>query len=158
MNRLNLPSYCHKIEKREDKLVIFDSTRRKFVALTPEEWVRQHFVNYLCKELDYPAGLIANEVQLKVANTTKRCDTLVYNRLLQALVLIEYKAPDQKLTQEVLDQILRYNYTLRVPYLILSNGLQHLVCRVDYQTQTYQYLEAIPRFASLEGLEGLDYK
>lgn len=149
MLNLNLPSFDAKVRKIDNKLSIFDSLRRKFVALTPEEWVRQHFVNFLITEKEYPQGLIANEVQIKLNNQKKRCDSVIYNSTLKPLVIVEYKSPDVNITQDVFDQIARYNIVLKVDYLIVSNGINHYCCKIDYQNQTFQYLQEIPNYSEL---------
>lgn len=149
MLSLNLPSYTPKVSQKNGKRLIFDPIRRKHVALTPEEWVRQHFVNYLISEKKYPTELIANEVAISLNSLAKRCDTVVYNCFLEPLVVVEYKAPTIRITQDVFEQIARYNITLRVQYLIVSNGLQHYCCKIDYINQTYNYLEDIPSYDHL---------
>jgi hypothetical protein len=146
---LNLPSYHPKVFLKKGKYFIFDPIRLKRVALTPEEWVRQHFVNYLITEKQYPKDLIANEVAISLNSLSKRCDTVVYNRFLEPLAIIEYKAPTVSITQEVFEQIARYNITLRVKYLIVSNGLKHYCCAIDYIKQTCHYLEEIPDYHTL---------
>ncbi len=149
MLSLNLPSYDAKITIRDGKNVIFDPLRRRYVALTPEEWVRQHFVHFLTEYKGYPKGLLANEVQVNLNGTRKRCDTVLYNKELRARMIVEYKAPSVEITQAVFDQITRYNMVLRVDYLIVSNGLNHYACRIDYATGTYTFLRDIPAFAEL---------
>lgn len=149
MLALNLPAFPVKVTEKNGKKLIFDAVRGKYVALTPEEWVRQHFVNYLITKKGYPAGLIANEVAIKLNHTNKRCDTVVYNRDLTPLMVIEYKSPVIEITDSVFDQVVRYNMALTVPYLIASNGLSHYCCRIDYKTQTYKFLEDIPDYTSL---------
>lgn len=149
MLNLNLPSFDAKVRKIDNKLSIFDSLRRKFVALTPEEWVRQHFINFLITEKGYPQGLIANEIQINLNNQKKRCDSVIYNSTLKPLVIIEYKSPDVNITQEVFDQIARYNIVLKVEYLIVSNGMNHYCCKIDYNNQTFQYLQEIPHYNEL---------
>lgn len=143
MLALNLPQFEVKI-KKEDKVYIWDQIRRKYVALTPEEWVRQHFVNYLISEKGYPSSLIANEIQINLNNQRRRCDTVIYDRELSPLVIVEYKAPDIKITQNVFDQIARYNIVLKVKYLIISNGLEHYCCLIDYDNMKFEYLTEIP--------------
>lgn len=150
MLALNLPSFPLKITNREGKRYIFDTLRKKYVALTPEEWVRQHFTHYLLAYKGYPQGLLANEIQINLNGTRKRCDTVLYRRDLSALMIVEYKAPSVEITQAVFDQITRYNMVLRVKYLIVTNGLQHYCCRIDYRTQTYTFLPSIPDYPSLE--------
>lgn len=149
MLSLNLPAYNTKIAIREGKDVIFDIIRKRYVALTPEEWVRQHFVHYLISHKGFPAVLMANEVNLKLNGTNKRCDTVLYKRDLSPRLIIEYKAPHIEITQQVFDQITRYNIALRVDYLIVSNGLQHYCCLIDYHDQSYTFLKDIPEYASL---------
>lgn len=146
---LNLPNFEVKIVIKEGKRLIFDSIRKKYVALTPEEWVRQHFVHWLVAEKGYPVSLMANEVQIQLNATRKRCDTVLYDRSLRARMIVEYKAPDVEITQQVFDQISRYNIVLKVEYLVVSNGLHHYCCRVDYDQGTYQFLPEIPDYNRL---------
>lgn len=149
MQPLNLPQYEIRVSQRNGHPTIFDTLRRRYVALTPEEWVRQHFVHYLIEHLGYPSGLLANEVQLQVGDKHLRCDTLLYNKDLQPQMIIEYKAPSVTLTQRVFDQITVYNLLLHVPYLIVSNGLQHICCRMDYDNKKYTFIEDIPEYRQL---------
>ena len=151
MLSLNLPSYAAKVKEKDGKLVIFDPVRRKYVALTPEEWVRQHFVNYLVTDKGYPKELLANEVPVKLNGTAKRCDTVAYNRFLAPLMIVEYKAPTIEITSAVFDQIVRYNMALHVRYLTVSNGISHFCCKIDYENLTYSFLEGIPEYGILEG-------
>jgi hypothetical protein len=144
MPELNLPSFDKKVIQKDGKPFIFDIIRRQYVALTPEEWVRQHFVHYLISEKGYPQSLMANEVQLKLNGMSRRCDTVVYDRTLRPRVIVEYKAPTVNITQQVFDQICRYNMVLQVDYLIVSNGLVHYCCKVDNNTHTYTFLKGIP--------------
>lgn len=150
MLSLNLPAYHTKITVREGKNVIFDIIRQRYVALTPEEWVRQHFVHYLIGHKGFPSTLMANEVNLNLNGTKKRCDTVLYRRDLSPRLIIEYKAPHIEITQRVFDQITRYNIALRVDYLIVSNGLQHYCCLIDYENQSYTFLNEIPEYVSLK--------
>jgi predicted type IV restriction endonuclease len=149
MLSLNLPKIEVKITSNNRKYAIFDVLRRRYVALTPEEWVRQHFVHYLIQHKGYPQSLMANEVQVSLNGTKKRCDTVLYQRDLNARMIIEYKAPDVEITQAVFDQITRYNMVLKVDYLIVSNGMQHYCCKLDYQTNSYTFLRDIPHYDSL---------
>jgi hypothetical protein len=146
---INLPRYEIKFREQCGKRQIFDFLRRKYVALTPEEWVRQHFVHYLVSQKGYPKGLLANEVELVVGKKKLRCDTLLYNRLLKPQMIIEYKSPEIELTQRVFNQITVYNFLLHVEYLIVSNGRQHYCCRMDYDQRSYQFLRDIPDYAVL---------
>lgn len=149
MLALNLPHYSCKITGKEGKRYIFDVLRKKYVCLTPEEWVRQHFVHYLLDYKRYPQGLLANEVQIKLNGTQKRCDTVLYDRNLNARMIIEYKAPHIEITQAVFDQITRYNMKLRVEYLVVSNGINHYCCHIDYATNRYTFLVEIPDYKDL---------
>lgn len=146
---LNLPSFEVKIVIKEGKRLIFDPIRKKYVALTPEEWVRQHFVHWLVEEKGYPSSLMANEVQIQLNATRMRCDTVLYDKSFRARMIVEYKSPDVEITQQVFDQITRYNMVLKVEYLVVSNGLRHYCCRVDYEQGTYQFLPQIPDYNAL---------
>ncbi len=150
MLALNLPAYETKLTVSEGKQQIFDVLRKSYVALTPEEWVRQHFVHYLINSKNYPAQLMGNEVPITLNGTKRRCDTVVYNRALKPCVIIEYKAPDVKITKEVFAQISRYNLKLKVDYLIVSNGLQHYCCRMDYVNNTFTFLNEIPEYEKVQ--------
>ena len=150
MIELNLPKCRLRLEQREGKPYVYDDLRRKFVRLTPEEWVRQHFVRYLIDDLGYPQPLMQNEVALRLGETVKRCDTLLYDKALRPQMILEYKAPHVALTESVLQQIVRYNYVLRVPYLVLSIGLEHLLCRINYEKMTYAFLSEFPPYDRLE--------
>ena len=150
MLSLNLPTFAAKVNEKDGKHTIFDPVRRKYVALTPEEWVRQHFVNYLITHKGYPKELLANEVPLKLNGTSKRCDSVAYNRFLAPLMIVEYKAPSIEITSAVFDQIVRYNMVLHVRYLAVSNGISHFCCKIDYENFTYSFLEGIPEYKELE--------
>lgn len=147
---LNLPTFAAKVKEKEGKRIIFDEVRRKYVALTPEEWVRQHFVNYLITAKGYPKELLGNEVPVKLNGTAKRCDTVAYNRFLEPLLIVEYKAPTIEITNAVFDQIVRYNMVLRVRYLAVSNGIRHFCCKIDYENLSYTFLNSIPEYKMLE--------
>lgn len=146
MLSLNLPSFETKIDIREGKKVIFDIIRKRYVPLTSEEWVRQHFVHFLIACKGYPQSLLANEVFIKLNSTVKRCDTVLYRRDLSARMIIEYKAPHVEITQRAFDQITRYNMTLRADYLVVSNGMKHYCCRMDYGQQSICFLKDIPDY------------
>ena len=149
MNRLNLPSFEIKLSGTPEKPKIFDILRRKYVTLTPEEWVRQHFVHYLIEHKGYPMALLANEVELKAGDKRLRCDSILYNKVVQPRMIIEYKAPTVVLTQRVFDQISAYNLLLHVDYLVVSNGMQHYCCKKDYDHQKYLFLEDIPDYQNI---------
>ncbi|MEE1233306.1 MAG: type I restriction enzyme HsdR N-terminal domain-containing protein [Phocaeicola sp.] len=152
MFSLNLPDFQVKIAVTDGKKMVFDPLRRKYVALTPEEWVRQHFVHFLIQHKGYPSGLLANEVQLTLNGTRKRCDTVLYDRTRTPRMIIEYKAPTVPITRQVFDQITRYNIVLKVDYLIVSNGLEHYCCKVDYERFCCNFLKEIPDYATLQTL------
>ena len=149
MYRLNLPSYPIKIGGTREKPTILDVLRKKFVALTPEEWVRQHFVHFLIEHKHYPTGLLANEVKLHVGEKTLRADSVLYDRMLRPRMIVEYKAPTIKLTQKVFDQISAYNLLLKVDYLVVSNGIESYCCKIDYDHQTYTFMEDIPDYDNI---------
>lgn len=149
MIRLNLPSYQIKLSGTPSQPVIFDILRRKYVALTPEEWVRQHFVHYLVEHKSYPAALLANEVNLCLGAKRLRADSVLYDSRLRPKMIMEYKAPDVEITRNVLNQIAAYNILLHVDYLIMSNGLTHCCCKVDYQRGRYDFLNGIPDYKEL---------
>ena len=149
MFRLNLPQYEIKIGEKGGKRTIFDFLRRKYVTLTPEEWVRQHFVHYLVEHKGYPKGLLGNEVELHIGEKSLRCDSILYNKVAEPQMIIEYKAPTIQLQQKTFDQISAYNLLLKVDYLIISNGLQHYCCKMDYERQKYLFLQDIPDYENL---------
>lgn len=146
---LNLPSTDLRVIIKDDKELIFDSLRRKYVALTPEEWVRQNFVSFLINHKGYLAGLMNNEVSLVQNGIKRRCDTLVSDKYGNPIVIVEYKAPNVEITQKVFDQIVRYNYVFRAKYLIVSNGLNHYCCCINYDEGSYSFLKEIPSYADL---------
>lgn len=149
MTRLNLPPFEIKLRGTKTQPQIFDILRKKYIALTPEEWVRQHFVHFLVEHKGYPAALMANEIQLKVGEKTLRADSVLYSRELKPRMIIEYKAPHIPITQKVFDQISVYNMLLHVDYLVVSNGLQHYICKMDYNDKKYLFLEDIPDYKEL---------
>ena len=149
MTRLNLPPFEIKLRGTKAQPQIFDILRKKYIALTPEEWVRQHFVHFLVEHKGYPAALMANEIQLKVGEKTLRADSVLYSRDLKPRMIIEYKAPHIPITQKVFDQISIYNMLLHVDYLVVSNGLQHYICKMDYNDKKYLFLEDIPDYKDL---------
>jgi len=146
MIRLNLPRYSFRIKSKENKLYIFDRNRKKQVLLTEEEWVRQHFIEYLVQGKKYPRSLIAIEKQCKVEETIKRTDILVFNKNGQAEIIVECKAPSVRIDQDVFDQIARYNLKLKANYLVVTNGLEHFFCQMDHQEQKYHFLPDIPLY------------
>jgi hypothetical protein len=146
MQDLNLPTYKFKLKSNENKTLIFDNLRKKYVVLTPEEWVRQHYVSYLIEEKKYPTSLIAIEKQLVINNRKKRTDILVFNSDGKPEIIVECKAPSIKLTQVTFNQIARYNLKLKANFLILTNGLEHFYCKMDFEKETYIFLKEIPNY------------
>ena len=146
MISLNLPKVEFKIKSNENKQFIFDIIRKKYVTLNPEEWVRQHILHYLTNNKNYPKSLIAVEKQLVVNNLKKRFDILVFNDKGLAEIIVECKAPDMSITQDVFDQIARYNLKINAKYLMVSNGLQHYFCKLDTINERYIFLEDITEF------------
>lgn len=150
MVELNLPEYDHKVKRRDDgSWTIWDRLRQRWVALTPEEWVRQHFVEWLIAERQFPAALMGNEVSVTQNGMDRRCDTVVADRTGQPLVIVEYKAPTVNITQKTFDQIVRYNMVLHARYLMVSNGLKHYCCQIDYDAGNYRFLDHIPSYSEL---------
>ena len=149
MIRLNLPEYEINVTEKGGKQQIFDFLRRKFVALTPEEWVRQHFTHYLVEYKGYPKGLLVNETQLRIGDKQLRCDTVLYNKVMRPQMIIEYKAPTIQIQQKTFDQIAAYNLLLHADFLVISNGLQHYCCQMDYEQRSYRFLTEIPDYTVL---------
>lgn len=143
---LNLPPVELRFRKEDNILKVFDPLRQRYVAMTPEEYVRQHFTAWLTGSLGYPASLTNNEVPITLNDTRRRCDTVVYHSDGTPLMIVEYKAPTVAITQEVFDQIARYNMVLRSRYLVVSNGIRHYCCEMDYEHNTYSFLPQIPHW------------
>ncbi len=148
MELLNLPKFNFKIKSEANKQLIFDAIRKKYVVLTPEEWVRQNFIRFLVEVKKYPASLIAVEKKVAVNLLPQRSDIVLYNKKLQPIVIVECKAADVKISQGVFNQIARYNMVLRVPFLIVTNGINHYCCQMNYEQQTFRFLEDIPEYNS----------
>ena len=149
MIQLTLPPYQIRVKETHGRKQIFDILRRKYLALTPVEWVRQHFIHYLVEHKNYPSSLLANEVSLQIGEKRMRADSVLYDNQLHPRMIIEYKAPNITLTQKVFDQITVYNLLLHVDYLIVSNGMITYICKMDYEKQTYKFLEAIPNYENI---------
>jgi len=149
MDQLNLPAFDYRTRFNQGKEEIFDPVRRKFVALTPEEWVRQHFVNYLVSCKLVPPALISVEQTLTYNTMKKRADIVVYSRKGNPLMMIECKAASVEITQKTFDQVARYNLTMKVPYLVVTNGLVHICSKVDFENSTYAFLAEIPGFEDM---------
>ncbi|MDG1849654.1 MAG: type I restriction enzyme HsdR N-terminal domain-containing protein [Flavobacteriales bacterium] len=146
MQKLNLPTYPIKLKKDQSKTLVFDPIRKKYIVNTPEEWVRQNFIQFLIQEKGYPASLMAVEKGIEVANTKKRCDIVLYNNKGIPNIIVECKAPSINISQDAFDQIARYNMTLKTDLLIVTNGMQHYTCIMDHENQRYQFLKEIPNY------------
>ena len=146
MLKLNLPEYDFKIIKEKNRLKIFDNVRRKFVMLTPEELVRQNFIMFLVNEKKIPLSHVRSESQMKMHELNKRTDVLIYNKKMEPFVLIEFKSPAVKIDTSVFEQINRYNSKLKITYLIVTNGLTHYYCRVNYENNVVEFLKDLPMY------------
>lgn len=149
METLNLPSYEFYTAKREGKRHIYDPLRDTYVRLTPEEWVRQHFVQYLIRERGVPAGLVAVEAPFQYQSQSWRADVVVHDRQGDPLLLVECKAPSVPIRQDAFDQGARYNLTLGARYLVITNGVKHYACRVDVASGDYAFLDDLPTYDAL---------
>lgn len=149
--RLNLPPADLDLRRTERGVEVYDRLRKKWLLLTPEEWVRQQFTSYLINHKGYVAGFIANEVSITLNGTSRRCDTVIYDHRLHPLVIVEYKEPGIAITQNVFDQIARYNIVLQVKYLIVSNGLKHYCCEVDSLNNRCKFIQDIPTYQDICG-------
>jgi len=146
MQKLNFPTYSFRFKNSENKVAIFDEIRKKFIILTPEEWVRQHVVQYLLQDKNYPKSYINVEKLIKVNDLSKRYDIIVYQPNGAIYLLIECKAPEVIITQQTFDQIARYNLVLNAKYLMVSNGLNHYFCQMDLIKEKYIFLQELPEF------------
>lgn len=145
MQELNFPHYTFKIKTSENKTVIFDIVRKKYLVLTPEEWVRQHVIHYLHFEKKYPLSLMSIEKQLKVNSLTRRTDVVVYNTMGNPFIIVECKAPSVSISQDTFDQIARYNLSLNANYLYVTNGLNHYYSMMDHLNQSFIFLHELPK-------------
>jgi hypothetical protein len=150
MQKLNLPPFDFRIKNEGEKQYLFDAIRKKYILLTPEEWVRQNFIRFLIQHKNYPQSLMAVEKQISQNYKLFRFDLVVYHRSGQPLLIAEFKAPGVKITQHAFDQVVRYNMALKVKLIVISNGLQHFVCAIDYENGTYNYLKEIPEFKNIK--------
>lgn len=150
MQKLNFPTYSFRLKNRENKRLIFDDIRKKFVVLQPEEWVRQHCVNYLVEHKNYPKTLINVEKELKINGLAKRYDIVVYNSDGSIHLIVECKSPKIIINQDTFDQIARYNLTLNATYLMVTNGINHYYCVMDFEAERYQFLKDIPDYKKNE--------
>ena len=149
MQKLNFPSYTFRFKNSENKVSIFDEIRKKFIILTPEEWVRQHVIRFLLEEKKYPKSLINVEKVLHVNGLRKRYDIVVFNPNGSIFILIECKAPEVKISQTTFDQIAQYNMTLEAEFLMVSNGLKHYFCLMDFENEKYEFLKELPTYKGL---------
>ncbi|GEC79734.1 type I restriction enzyme HsdR N-terminal domain-containing protein [Flavobacterium aquatile] len=147
MQKLNFPTFTFRFKNSENKVAIFDEIRKKFIILTPEEWVRQHVTQYLLQERKYPKSYINVEKLIKINDLTKRYDLVVFQPDGTLFLLVECKAPEVKITQQTFDQIARYNLTLKAKYLMVTNGLNHYFCEMDFENEKYVFLEQLPDFS-----------
>ena len=144
--KLNLPNVVLKTKLVEGTTQVFDVVRKKYFKLTLEEWVRQHFIHYLNQDKNYPLGLMGIEKMIKYNNLKTRADIVIYNINREPSMIVECKAPDIKITQDTFDQIARYNFSLRARYLVVTNGIQHFCCLMDYEKPMISFLEDIPSY------------
>jgi len=147
MQSLNFPAYDFRFKNNENKVHIFDTIRKKFVVLQPEEWVRQNVVQFLIHEKKYPKSLINVEKQLTVNTLKKRYDIVIFDSLGNITLLVECKSPKITVNQETFDQIAKYNMQLKAEFLMVTNGLQHFYCKMDFSKEKYTFLEQIPDFS-----------
>ena len=153
MKQLQFPSYSFRFKNSENKVAIFDEIRKKFIIITPEEWVRQHVVQFLLRDKKYPKSHINVEKLLKINDLNKRYDIVVYNPDGSIFILVECKAPEIKISQHTFDQIARYNMTLNAEYLMVTNGLNHYFCKMDYEKEKYDFLPELPDYQSLNPMK-----
>ncbi len=146
MQALDFPAYDFRLKNSENKSYIFDPIRKKFILLTPEEWVRQHVLQFLIKTKGYPASLINVEKEIKIYDTKKRYDIVIFNSDGSIFLIVECKRPKVAITQAVFDQIARYNLKLKASLLMVTNGLHHYYCAMDFEKERYHFLKEIPNY------------
>ncbi len=149
MQALNLPTYSFKIKSEDNRKYIFDEIRRKYLLLTPEEWVRQNFIKYLVKEKKYPRQLISIEMEFKIGRLIKRCDIVVFNKSGKPNLIVECKSPSVAINQDTFDQISDYNRHFNVMYLIVTNGIKHYCCKFDKNADSFVFEGEIPEYTEL---------
>src|SRR5574343_1138478 len=150
MQTLNFNNYSFRFKNSENKVYIFDAIRKKFLVLTPEEWVRQHTIQYLIQELNYPISLINVEKIVKINGMNKRYDIVVFQPNGQIAIIVECKAPEVTINQQTFDQIARYNFVLQAHYLMVTNGLNHYFCQMDFKNEQYTFLQSLPVYKPLK--------
>jgi len=148
VQKLNFPTYSFRFKNSENKRLIFDGIRKKFVVLQPEEWVRQHCVEYLIRVKNYPKSWINVEKELKINNLKKRYDIVVFNQDGSIHLVVECKAPTIPISQDTFDQIARYNLKLNATYLMVTNGINHYYCQMDFENERYTFLKDIPDYST----------
>ena len=148
MQKLNFPTYSFRFKNSENKVSIFDEIRKKFILLTPEEWVRQHVVQFLLQDKNYPKSYINVEKLIKINDLTKRYDAVVFQPNGEIFLLIECKAPEVAISQQTFDQIARYNLVLKAKYLMVTNGLNHYFCQMDFENEKYVFLKELPEYSN----------
>ena len=146
MEKLNFPDYLFSLKSKENKPYIFDVIRKKWLVLTPEEWVRQHCVHFLINDKNHPASLIQVEKTIEVNQTKKRYDLIAYNKNKEVEILVECKSPAVAITQKTFDQIAQYNFTLKSKYLMITNGIKHYYCQMDFDKKSYTFLKELPQY------------
>lgn len=148
MQKLNFPVYSFRFKNSENKVSIFDEIRKKFILLTPEEWVRQHVVQFLLQDKKYPKSYINVEKLIKINDLSKRYDGVVFQPNGDIFLLIECKAPQVPISQQTFDQIARYNLALKAKYLMVTNGLNHYFCQMDFENEKYVFLRELPEYSN----------
>jgi hypothetical protein len=151
MQKLQLPAYSFRIVEKKQKLLIYDEFRRRWIVLTPEEWVRQNFMKYLASEKHFPPALMAVEKKVNINGLAQRFDLLVYDRKGNPLLVGEFKAPGVEISQLAFDQAIRYNAVILAPYFLVSNGLNHFICHVNYEEKRSAYIREVPDFMDIGG-------
>ena len=146
MPHLNLPKVALKTKSVEGTIQVFGQVRKKYFVLTPEEWVRQHFIYYLNKEKNYPMGLMEVEKMIKYNSMQTRADIVLYNKEGKSNMIVECKAPEVKIKQDTFNQIAKYNFQLKVDFLVVTNGIKHYCCQMDYEKNEITFLDDIPVF------------
>ncbi len=149
MEPLNLPTYFFKIKSEDNRKYIFDEIRRKYILLTPEEWVRQNFIKYLISEKNYPQQLISVEMEFKLNKLSKRCDIVVFNSIGKPNLIVECKSHAVRINQDIFDQIVNYNINFDVDYLIVTNGVKHYCCKLDKKSKSFAFIDGIPEYSGL---------
>ena len=155
MKELNLPAFsCNLKKSSSGQKLIYDRLRGRYVVLTPEEWVRQHFINWLTEYKGFPSGLLASEVTFRFNDLVRRVDIMAYSRTGNPVMIVECKSPDIKTDKKVFDQIAEYNMKFRLGFLIVTNGIDHFACRIDWENRSYSFLKEIPDYELLIKLAG----